>query len=382
MKKCLRLNYGGCGCIGLSLILLVMVALPPPIRAAEAGVVVTAFDDGFLVRGQHPGEGDVNASIAYNTVWDASTADYAYTSYSDDSAYQICSYQSGNLAFEFSRIALFFDISSTMTNRSIASATLSVCIKSSVSDVGPYNITIQGSNVLQNGLPVFPHDPLSLSDYSRFYYSGNYGSVNSTSFKTDHYTNITITDLSIIHPLTKMLLRLNVDIDGNHVGWIAGQSIGYKMYSSRSSYPPLLYLATTSNYTTTTLTSTTLQTSTSTASATSVSTSWSITTIPTLSTETTTWVTTTTPTTATVTQASTTLTKSTTTTAPATVTVTQASTTNVSNTTFSTSTTTAGGDSAPNIVAPLIWAVIVATCVTAFLAIHHSRQHEPKKKKG
>jgi len=361
-------------------LILLMAILHPPIRATKAGAVVTALDDGFLVRGQHPEEADVNASIAYNNVWDASTADYVRTSYPDDTAYQICSYQSGNLAFEFGRIALFFDISSIVANLTVASATLSVCTKSSVSDVGPYNITIQCSNVLQKGLPVFPHYPLSLSDYSRFYYSGNYGSVNSTSFRTDHYTNITITDLSIIHPLTKMLLRLNVDIDGNHTGWTSGQSIGYKMYSSRGSYPPLLYLTTKTNYTTTTLTSTTPQTSTSTTSATSVSTSWSITTILTLSTETTWITTTTTPTTATVTQASTTLSKSTTITAPVTITVTRATTT-FSNTTFSTSTTTVDGNSASGIVAPLIWTVIIATSLIVLLAIRHSRQHEPKKEK-
>lgn len=255
--------------VGLFLVCLVLVSLSSmcvwAFPTLHPSLTFVAVNDGYMERGQHTGEESGDPNIAYENVWSASAADFVYNGYSTDGAAQICTIQGGWLAFDFLRLALFFDTSS-VGNQSISGAVLSLCTQSSGSDVGPYSVIIQSGH----GGYYFPHQPLVLTDFNRGLYSGNYGEVNSSKFLSDQYTNITITDLSLIqhNATTRMLLRLDVDVDGNHTGWSAGQSIGYHIYSSRSASPPILYLFT--NIETTS--SSTTSTSTHTVSATATST--------------------------------------------------------------------------------------------------------------
>ena len=104
---------------------------------------------------------------------------------------------------------VFFDTSTLPSNAFLDSATLSFYKKDDYSTTD-FSITVQ------NGQPVYPHNPLQSSDYNRNYYAGNGGTYN-TSGLHNGYNNISLTQLGWITKggTTKLCLRSSRDINGN-----------------------------------------------------------------------------------------------------------------------------------------------------------------------
>jgi len=77
--------------------------------------------------------------------------------------------------------------------------------------------TLDFDLVIQDGQPTYPHDPLEMGDYNMANYSGDGGSINTSTWVTDDYNTITITELDWIQKgdgaVTKLALRSSKDID-------------------------------------------------------------------------------------------------------------------------------------------------------------------------
>ncbi len=104
---------------------------------------------------------------------------------------------------------VFFDTSSIPSNMVITSATLSLYKDT---DFSPTDFDI----VVQNGQPMYPHDPLQNGDYNKNHYSGDGGSLNTADFSAG-YNDISLTNYSWIKTdgTTKLCLRSRRDIDSN-----------------------------------------------------------------------------------------------------------------------------------------------------------------------
>jgi len=104
---------------------------------------------------------------------------------------------------------VLFNTSSLPSNAYLDNATLSLYKKDDYSTTD-FSITVQ------NGQPVFPHNPLQSSDYNKNWYSGNGGTYNTSGFHNG-YNNITLSNLNWITKggTTKFCLRSNRDINAN-----------------------------------------------------------------------------------------------------------------------------------------------------------------------
>ena len=118
--------------------------------------------------------------------------------------------QHTNGIYEIGRGYLFFDTSTIPDDATITSATLSIWINTDFSEQD-FDITIQ------NGQPIYPHDPLVIEDYYYSNYSGSGGSQNTSNFILGEYSSITLneTGISWINKTgtTKLCLRSSRDID-------------------------------------------------------------------------------------------------------------------------------------------------------------------------
>jgi len=107
---------------------------------------------------------------------------------------------------------LFFDTSSLPDNAVITEATLSIYYKDKSIDTG-YDFDI----IIQSGQPTYPHDPLETGDYLYSHYSGDGGSINSSTLTSSQYYDITLnsTGRGWINKTgtTKLCLRSSKDID-------------------------------------------------------------------------------------------------------------------------------------------------------------------------
>ncbi len=102
---------------------------------------------------------------------------------------------------------VFFNTSALPSNAYLDNATLSLYKKDDYSSTD-FDITIQ------NGQPIYPHTPMQSSDYNKNDYSGNGGTLNTSSF-TSGYNAIELKELSWINEtgITKLCLRSNKDIN-------------------------------------------------------------------------------------------------------------------------------------------------------------------------
>jgi hypothetical protein len=105
------------------------------------------------------------------------------------------------------RGCVYFDTSSIPSTDLIDSVTLKLYKDSDYS-------TTDFDIVVQDGQPTYPHAPMVPGDYDKSHYSGNGGSLNTTSF-SNGYNDITITNHSWINTsgTTKLCLRSSRDID-------------------------------------------------------------------------------------------------------------------------------------------------------------------------
>ncbi|MFH1101064.1 MAG: DUF2341 domain-containing protein [Methanobacteriota archaeon] len=121
---------------------------------------------------------------------------------------------------------VFFDTSAIPDNAIITSATLSLYGYQDFSSYKDFDITIQ------SGQPTYPNDPLETSDFDYTKYSGDGGSLNTTSFITTGYNTIPLNSdgFSWINPTgtTKLCLRSSRDI--NQQGAPGGSPIDQNEY--------------------------------------------------------------------------------------------------------------------------------------------------------
>jgi PKD repeat protein len=104
---------------------------------------------------------------------------------------------------------VLFNTSTLPSNAILDSAVLSLYKNDDYS-------TTDFSLTIQNGQPTYPHNPLQSTDYAKSRYSGNGGSLNTSSY-TSGRNNITLTNLSWINTTgtTKLCMRSSRDINGN-----------------------------------------------------------------------------------------------------------------------------------------------------------------------
>ncbi len=158
--------------------------------------VNSLFNDGYIY----------NSSTRYSTVWEArsGTVDGSSTYLS------IGQKKAGfpTSTYYIYRGFVLFNTTALTSNAYIDSAILSLYKKDDYSTTD-FDITIQ------NGQPTYPHNPLAKDDYDKGLYSGNGGSMNTTSFVSGR-NNISISEFDWINEagISKFCLRSSRDISG------------------------------------------------------------------------------------------------------------------------------------------------------------------------
>jgi len=98
--------------------------------------------------------------------------------------------------------------------------------------------------VIQNGQPIYPHEPLEVNDFYYLHYSGNGGSVNTNGLSSDKYTNIilNVTGISWIQkgPGAKTKLALISSRDIDKIAPSGDESISFWTSESGNGYRPKL----------------------------------------------------------------------------------------------------------------------------------------------
>lgn len=138
------------------------------------------------------------------------------------------------------RSFVYFDTSSIPENAIISNAILSLyfCHDECVST--DFDI------VIQNGQPIYPHEPLEVNDFYYLHYSGNGGSVNTNGLSFDKYTNIflNVTGISWIQkgPGAKTKLALISSRDIDKIAPSGDESIPFFTSESGNGYRPKLVI--------------------------------------------------------------------------------------------------------------------------------------------
>ena len=185
--------------------------------------VYSTTNDGYIHK---------SSTTSFNTAWSASSG----TVYSS-ADYLTIGQKKGTRDppdYNVYRGFVFFNTSTLPSNAYLDNATLSIYKRDDYSTTD-FAITIQ------NGQPMYPHDPLQSGDYSKSCYSGNGGSLNTASL-TSGYNAIPLNNLTWINPtgMTKLCLRSSRDISGT-----APTGNEYVNVYSRDfifSYPPKLVI--------------------------------------------------------------------------------------------------------------------------------------------
>ncbi len=149
-------------------------------------------------------------------------------------------------SYKWHRGYVIFDTSLIPDDKDILSATLYLYGEQDAS-------TTDFSVVIQSGQPTYPHDPLVLGDYDKSNYSGDGGSLNTSSFTTSGYNSISLNETGIAWinktGTTKFCLRGSQDIAHTPA---AGQAQYVRFYSQEyagTSRDPYLVITYKNEYT-------------------------------------------------------------------------------------------------------------------------------------
>lgn len=168
-------------------------------------------------------------STAHNSV-SATLWNYQYTNYLGQRLVD-------GVTYYIWRAFLYFDTSSIPDGVTIDSAVLSLYVATDYSTTN-FNVTIQ------NGQPIYPHNPPENNDYYYTQYSGDGGNRNTSTVSGAGYWNITLSTDGLAwiqdDQTTKLCLRSNNDINSNPPTtneWL-------EIYSKEQgdSYAPILYV--------------------------------------------------------------------------------------------------------------------------------------------
>jgi len=182
------------------LAVMVLPLIPKPVYA-DGGV----FGSSHSLNGQLKGiEG------TYGAVWNKSESNFKRIGTQNEMLGQ---YYDGVNYYGIGRWYIYIDTSSIPDTATITSASLSIEASSIAYLDKDFNLT------LQNGQPTFPHNPLVKADFERDYYSGDGGSINTTTITqlfTPYNISLTPAGLSWINKegYTKFVLRSSRDING------------------------------------------------------------------------------------------------------------------------------------------------------------------------
>jgi hypothetical protein len=104
------------------------------------------------------------------------------------------------------RVFIIFNTSTLTSSAKIESAKMQLVYAGSMIDRA-FKL------IIQNGQPVYPHNPISLSDYNYMYYSGDGGSLSSSSLNSPIWV-LNDDGINWINTsgLTKLVIRSNYDI--------------------------------------------------------------------------------------------------------------------------------------------------------------------------
>ncbi|MBU1046031.1 hypothetical protein KJ616_02840, partial [Patescibacteria group bacterium] len=113
--------------------------------------------------------------------------------------------------YQIFRNYFYFNTSAIPSGANITSAILSLRMWGTRETSSDFEV------VVQNGQPVYPHDPLGWADYNKNNYSGNGGSVNPSSAGMYYNVQLNSTGISWINKggITKFAVRSSRDINGN-----------------------------------------------------------------------------------------------------------------------------------------------------------------------
>jgi len=218
----------------LAFLILFALALPLLVRKAKAEATYTqtfysSTSDGYL---DNHGEG------GYTYI---RGLPYALAVYTGQTNSIVGQHISGTAYYVF-RAALYFDTSQLPLTCNITTAILSLYVQTD-SSTSDFNVTIQ------NGQPIYPHNPLVSGDYNLAYYSGNGGSRNSSSISGVGYWNITLKSAGkswiSTTGTTKLMLRSSKDI--NNIAPTTPEGISFYTVEQGQAYAPKLIVTYTVN---------------------------------------------------------------------------------------------------------------------------------------
>jgi len=213
------------------------LAMPEPANAVSSDFY-SSTADGYIQ----------NEGFGYTAVQSAASGSSVSTAFVEPTVGQLFL---GSDYFVIMRSFLFFNTSDLPDNAVITSATLNLYGYQDWSGNADFNLTVV------NGQPDRPSDSLTYSDYNIAYYSGNGGTLHTSSFTTLGYNTITLnsTGLGWINKTgtTKLGIFSSRDIS-------ATQAIGYEYVlfhsaDSGTSTAPYLHIEYTVNATPTAFTS-------------------------------------------------------------------------------------------------------------------------------
>lgn len=176
--------------------------------------------------------------LVYGTARNQSYADFSYPSSNTTAVGQE---KHPTNEFSIYRSYLYFDtriLPSTVTNTTITEATLSLYEFNDQSTTD-FNITIQ------NGQPQWPRDPFQIGDYFYYIYTGNGGSLNTSTLTSGRF-NITLNgngESWIQHDaITKLCLKSSRDINNIEPATTDNEWIEVYAAEAGITYSPRLYV--------------------------------------------------------------------------------------------------------------------------------------------
>lgn len=181
-------------------------------------------------------DGDLYTS--YSTAWGSSNGETTFARIGQ--RYTYVNVGTAQWDYEVYRYYSFFDTSSIPDGVTITDATLKIYVYSK-------GLSSSYDIVIQEGMPTYPHDPLEAGDFNKANYSGDGGSINSSSIILNQYNDIDLnaTGKGWINDkgYTKLVLRSNQDISGTSPGegtTSRNNYIGIRDYEYGIGYRPTL----------------------------------------------------------------------------------------------------------------------------------------------
>jgi hypothetical protein len=195
-------------------------------------------------------DGDLYGHIAFNgyTLIHNASSDgdgSGYVSITDESSSTVTyigqyNYDGSGGIYDLWRAYYFFDTSSLGASCNITAAILSLYGQTDKSDTN-FTLTVQTGTS-----STYPHDPLVENDYYYSYYTGSGGTLDTTSFSTSTYDNITLnaTGITWINKTgtTKLIVRSLEDINSSAPGTDVNEYVLIKSYEAGAGYRPQLYI--------------------------------------------------------------------------------------------------------------------------------------------